>query len=214
MDIKRPLFIASILLALLPLTAHAERMNFSYVQLTGLVSTDIESGNYESDGDGLGIRGSWIYGPYVFSDFRYEDVDLNKSGETRTASARLGARTSIDLQSPLRLDVYGMLAFEDVEVKQTTGGNAAKIDNYGGGIVLGARFGPFYPVELGVEYSFTDLGQNDSQFFTIEGIWNAANWLGVVAEYRTGTYNLSTRPDIDRTDFNLGLRWQFGGDAR
>ncbi len=213
MDIKRLLLAALIFIPFLPFSAQAEPMNFAYLQATGLVNTELEFGGVSADGNGLGIRGSWIYGPYVFSDFRFDDADLNRGTSSQYFAGRLGLRTALDIRKPMRMDIYAMITAEDIDLERRIGGTTTNlIDNTGAGVVVGGRFGPFYPIEVGAEYSYTDFGQNSSQFFSVEGIWNASNWLGIVLEYRNGTYELNTRPDIDRTDVNLGIRLQFGGD--
>ncbi|GEM_PF-3175709 len=212
MSIKRLLITAGSVLALLPLSAHADRMNYSYIQATGLINTDLESSGADADGDGLGLRGGWIMGPYLFADGRYDDVDLNNDTDARTGALRLGLRKSIEnLQSPLRLDIYGMLAVEAAEIES---GATELLNDEGVGLVAGLRFGPVEPVEIGVEYNYTDLGDSSADFFAVEGIWNVSRWFGLVIEYRTGEYDVDGGPGIDRDDLNLGIRVQFGGDER
>lgn len=211
MTTKRLLVIASSLLALVSFNAHAERMNFAFIQVTGLLNTDLENSFIDEDGDGLGIRGSWIYGPYAFSDIRYDDVDLTNDTESRSGSARLGIRNELDLRSPLRLDIYGMISLEAVELER---GTTQLLSDEGVGIAGGLRFGPIEQLEGNLEYNFADYGNGKGQFLVLEGIWNIADWFAMTLEYRNGDYNIDNGPDIDRSDLNLGLRVLFGGDER
>lgn len=209
MNLKRLFISASAVALLLPFSAQAERMNFAYVQATGLVNTDLDGGTVDVDGDGFGVRASWIYGPYAFMDMRYDDVDLDNNTDSRSGNFRLGARTSIDIQSPMRLDIYGMLSLEAAEISR---GSVEFLDDTGFGITGGARFGLIRELESNLELNYIDYGKDSAYFVTVEGIWNVANWFGLIMEFRNGKYDLKSGTDLDRTDFNLGIRWQFGGD--
>ena len=209
MSISRLLFVSAALLALLPFSAQANRMSYGFVQITGLLNTDVENDNFEEDGDGLGIRGSWIMGPYLFMDGRYDDVDLTDDTESRSGSLRLGWRQPLDLRSPLRLDVYGMVSAEALELESN---GTELINDEGVGLTAGLRFGPIPQLEAGLEYNFIDYGDDKGQFIALEGIWNVSDWFALVLEYRDGEYNVKNLPDVDRSDLNIGLRWVFGGD--
>ncbi len=213
MDIKRMFVLVAALFALLPISAQAERMNYAFVQIAPHL-TDLDGG-YDAKGDGFDIRGSWIYGPYVFSDIRYEDADLDGNGDSSRGLARIGIRTPIKLRVPYRLDIYGMLALEDIQIERTSGATKFEyLDDTGAGVVVGGRFGPLEFVELGAELSYTNFGGESGTFLGLEGIVNVSKWFALVGEYRIGTYDLDKFQNIDRQDATIALRWQFGGDPR
>lgn len=205
----KPLFlVASTLAALLPFSAQAERMNYAFIEI-GPQLTDLND-TVDTKGEGFSLRGSWIYGPYVFTDFRYEDAGLDGNVDITTANLRVGARTAIDnIRTPMRLDAYGMLSYEDVEI---TRGGTEFLDDGGLGVALGLRFGPIKELEFGLEVNYHDIGDSGAVFGVAEGIWNVSDWFAFVGTYRNGSYSLPGNNDIDRQDATVGFRIQFGGD--
>jgi hypothetical protein len=134
---RKWLVIPVALAGLLPAQAMAERMSYSYIQLTGLVDTDIKQGGSSESGNSFGARAGWIMGPYVFTDLRYDDLDYGSGIGGHEGEVRLGYRQDLLYQegSPERLDWYGMVSYEDLKVDSV-------IDENGYGIHGGLRFSP------------------------------------------------------------------------
>lgn len=214
--------------AALPGVALAEHMSYAFVQLNGIfdaeadlsgVSAPATAFNGTFDGDGVGFEAGWIYGPYAFSDVRYDDYDLDGDTEGQELSARLGVRSQLPLQGTSRMDAYGAISFEDVEFERNLIGTpGVEVDENGFGVHAGLRFAPIKQVELNGELSYMDLGDVDGQFGTLGVQWNVSEYFALNLRYRTGDYDGSTRiagvksdVTLDVDSLRLGVRLQWGG---
>lgn len=229
---KNLLAAATFTAAALPGVALAEHMSYAFVQLNGIFDAEadlssefpapLDGLNGRFDGDGVGFEAGWIYGPYAFSDVRYDDYDFDDGAEGQELSARLGVRSKFPLRDPLRLDGYGAISFEDVQFERRAviGGTpvTAEADDNGFGVHAGLRFAPIKYVELSAEFSFLDIGDFDGQFITAGVQWNISEWFALNLRYRTGDYDGSvnlgaTESDVtlDVDSLRLGARIQWGG---
>src|SRR5689334_7145387 len=103
---RRWLFISVAMLGLLPTQAMADRMSYSYIQLTNLLDTDISQGGSDASGDSFGGKFGFIMGPYVFADARYDDLDYGSGLDGNETEIRLGYRQNLVFAEgdPQRLD--------------------------------------------------------------------------------------------------------------
>lgn len=209
MNISKSCVAISVIAMLISFSAHAERMNYAFIEL-GPQFMDLDDAA-DADGTGVSLRASWIYGPYAFTDLRIEDTGLDNNIDITNANIRIGARMAYpNLRSPFRLDGYAMLSYEHVDI---TANNAEVLDDGGLGIALGWRFGPIEEIELGAELNYHDIGDGVLAG-VVEGIWNTSDWFAIVLTLRQSTYDLPGGGDLDRQDATLGFRFLFGGDEK
>ncbi len=203
--------------ALLPTTALADAMSYAFIQLDGILDAEADpEGLTAAEGDGLGVEAGWIFGPYIFTDLRYHDYDLGGIDGEET-SVRLGARTQLPTVWPIRVDLYGMISYEDVEYDAIVRGFSSGvlrpvelIDDNGVGLHAGLRFSPVNWFELMGELNYSDIGTLDGEFFTVGLQVNTSNWFAINLRYRTGDYSGRGR-DLEVDALYFGLRIQWGG---
>ncbi len=225
---KNLLAVAALMAAAAPVPALADQMSYAFVQLNGIFDAEADLSGVGApfdgsfDGDGVGFEAGWIYGPYAFSDVRYDDYDFDGDADGHELSARLGVRSKFPLIEPLRLDGYGAISFEDVEFERNVvvGGVpvTAEADDNGFGVHAGLRFAPIKYIEFSGEFSFSDIGDFDGQFLTAGVQWNISEWFALNLRYRTGDYDGSTDiggvsrdVTLDVDSLRLGARIQWGG---
>lgn len=202
--------------AALPGAALADPMSYAFVQLNGILDAEVEpEGITSADGDGLGIEAGWIFGPYVFTDLRFNDYDMGAT-EGEETSIRLGVRSRMNTSWP-RLDLYGMISYEDIKfdtIVRSFGSGVLfpleLIDDNGVGLHAGARFSPINWFELLGEVAYIDVGKVDGEFLTAGVQVNTASWFALNLRYRTGEYS-GTGRDLELDSLIFGVRVQWGG---
>lgn len=203
---------AALVAAGLPGVAYAKQMSYAFVQLNGIFDAEATLEDLPPpftalngasvDGDGIGFEAGWIYGPYAFTDVRYDDYEFDGGLDFQEAAVRLGVRGKMPLQDPMRLDAYGAISVEHVEVEGDT--------QTGPGLAAGIRFAPIQYLELSGEFSYADLDTDNAQFLTAGIQWNIADNFALNLRYRTGEYE-SDFGTLDVDSLRLGIRLQWGG---
>jgi hypothetical protein len=180
--------LGSTLLALAPLTALADDMSYSYVDL-GYVSSDIAGA---PSADGLGLRGSvgfaenwFVFGEYSNQDLAGVDIDQFAVG----LGGHYGLSETIDL--------VGRLGYIDAEA--SAGGANVSVDGYLVSAGLRGQVTDAFELEGRVDY--TDFGDNgDDTALAIAGRYFFTNQFAVGAEF-------ATSDDVD--SYFVGVRWSF-----
>lgn len=202
---KRWLVIPVALLSLLPAQAMADRMSYSYVQLTNLLDTDISVGSFDKGGDSFGGKVGWIMGPYVFADLRYDDLAYGSGLDGHEGEARLGYRQRLEYAEgdPQRLDWYGTINYENLKIDTVT-------DKDGWGVNAGLRYSPARWLEVTGELGYLDYGSPHAMSYVGDIQLNTSRYFAFVFEYRKQVFS-NPGPDLDRKNFSVGLRLMFGG---
>lgn len=204
---------AALAAAGLPGTALAKEMSYAFIQLTGILDAEATLSNVpppfaflngtKLDGDGLGIKAGWIYGPYAFSELRFENYDFDSGVEFDESSLSLGVRSRLPLRAPLLLDAYGAIAVESIKFQDDSG-------ETGPGLRAGLRFSPIKYLELSAEYSYADLDVDNAKFWSAGIQWNVGDNFALNLGYRTGEFD-SDVGTVDVDSLRLGARLQWGG---
>lgn len=173
-----------------PALAAESGFSYSYAEL-GYIDTEID--DFDVDGDGFGLRGSFAFTPHLHGFASYADVDFDNDLGAQTLQVGAGVNWPV---SP-RLDVIGRLSYVDVEVDA----GRFSADDSGFGLEAALRGRPMERLELtgGIEY--VDVGDSDDTS------------LGVGARYYF-TDQFAAGGDLsfndDGTTILLGLRFDFG----
>lgn len=185
---KRKLLIMA---ALLPMTAMAQELDYTFVEASYL-NSDRDAGAFDVDGDGLALKGSLSItdSVFVFADYLTYDYDAGVDAN----SYDLGAGIRWPLQP--ELDLIADVAWVHAEV-ETPFGDA---DDDGLGIGVGLRTRVHDQVELQGGIRYVDLEESDT-FLSLSGRY-----------YFTESVAAGLGLDFndDDTGWNIGIRAEFG----
>ena len=179
--------------ALLPGAAFAaETMDYTYAEL-GYVSTEIDVGGVDVDGDGLGVRGSFeiVDGLTLLGQYATQDFDGGVDFTTLEAGAgwHMSINPNVDFVSHLVL----------INVEADSGIASIDEDGYGVGIGLRGHVNQAFEWEGGVD--FNDVGDT-STAFRVDGRYHFTSMFSAGGGFTV---------DDDTTQFRVGMRAQFGG---
>ena len=163
---------ASLMLAAMPVAAHAEDMSYRYIQL-GYISTDLPSSgdplvDFDSSATGFASRGSFGFANnfFVFTELNMQDFDATDT-ETSTKVDFDLDQTNIGLGGhyPLsdNLDLVGRAGWSKIKVKGSALGVSESIDDTGYIAAAGLRgqIGDNFEIEGNVIHQDYGSGAND-----------------------------------------------------
>jgi len=135
----------------LPLAAHAEALNYNFVDATHFPEAKIDHGNFDVDGHGWQLRGSLAVAPNFFGFADFQSLNLDHGVDSRRVIVGGGAHWPINNT----IDIVGRLGV--VNYKVDTG----PVDDDDTGVFVGARVRAIvYPkieVEAGVEHQHVSV---------------------------------------------------------
>ena len=169
--------LGSVMLALAPLTALADDMSYSYVDLA-YVDTDFDDVNQSADGFGLrgsiGFAGNW----FAFAEYAtqsVQDVDID--------NLAVGFGGHYEFSETLAL--VGRLGYIQIDIS-VPGPLDADDDGYLANLGLRGRIGDSVELEGGFRYTdFSDGG--DDTAFVVGGRFHFNKTWAVGAEYQSGS---------------------------
>ena len=181
--------IASLLL--LPVAAAADGFDYSYVE-AGFISTELDTGPVDVDGDGFGIKGSYALDEryHVVAGYATESFDF----DVDSSVLNIGAGLHIGLNQ--RVDFVGELSYVSAEV-DTPFGDADE-DGFGVDATLRAQVGRNIEVEGGLSY--VNLNNSDTAVH-LDGRYYFTPGFAF-----GGGFTI----DDDDTSWRIGVRAEFG----
>ena len=191
------------LLLLLPLSAYAEGISYSYAELNYIVDEDVDvSGVGDDDGDGWNFNASFAIDNTFFINGGYSDVNLDDFNiDVSNLNIGIGGRNRISDM----LDAYGVVSYEDFEVDIPGSGD---VDEDGFGIAGGLRGLLSEGFELNGQIKYTDIDDFDGWSFKLGGLFAIApNW-AINADYTAGELE-DSGVDLDIDEIRIGLRYIF-----
>ena len=143
----------TVALAALPLMAQAENFDYTNIEV-GYVSTEIDVGLVDVDGDGLGIRGAYEFAPewYVFGGLADLEFDFDVDGTEYEFG--VGWHNSLSAKTDLIAEV------SYVSVELDSGFASAEEDGFGLGVGVRAHAWENVQLEAGVAY--VDLDDSET----------------------------------------------------
>jgi hypothetical protein len=137
-------------------------VDYTFVEARFLLDVEYEEDNFEDDGDGMRIAGSFQITPEIYAFAKYDDVELDDSN-IDLSLLRLGGGYIFPINATW--DVNASLAYADIEADAGRRGDA---DESGFELSGGVR-GMVKP-EIGVRASlnYIDLEGSDT-YFTLGG---------------------------------------------
>ena len=169
-----------------------EGFNYSYVEL-GYVKSDLD--DYNVDGDGFGLRGSYEFTKNIHAFAAYSDQDFDFNVNATTLELGAGYAWPVNPN----MDLVGTASYVHAEVDAPGFGS---VDDSGLGLGFGVRARVVDVVELtgGLRYvDFDNSGSNTS--FTAGGRYFFTNNLAA---------GLDVESDDNGTTWMLGGRFSFG----
>lgn len=189
-------------------SAHAADMSYAFIEANALVNADYEFGNsINADGDGFGFAFGFLMGPVAYSEWRFQQYDIDGNVDGTEVSIRFGVRKRIDGFQYGKLDVYGGI---HGDYAKFDGGqpNVDFIDDSGIGGYIGLRHGPNRHFEYGLEFAYSNLEDNLASA-SVHAQWNATHAVALRLTYREADYH-QTPPDIDLNTLLVAARVTFG----
>ena len=165
--------IGGLLLAVAPLAAMADGMNYSYVE-ADYVDLDVDNG---PSGDGFGVRGSVGFANnwFAFADYVDASVDVI---DIENIAVGLGGHFPINDT----LDVVGRVGYTETDL--SSGPFSASDDGYL--LTAGVR-GQMSQFEMEGHVVYTDLSDGgDETAFEFAGRWNFTDMFSAGVAYRIG----------------------------
>ncbi len=179
-------------LSLFPIAGLTDGFNYTFVE-GGFVSSEIDVGGTDVNGDGLELAGSYAFNEQIHFIAGYVDQDFDFGIDTTTIS--FGAGINHVLKEDW--DFVGQLSYVSQDV-DTGGGNA---DDSGLGLMGGVRGRVRPNVEIDAGVNYIDVGGSDTELF-VSGRY-----------YVRDTFSVGGGLTLDDGDttLNLTLRALFGG---
>jgi hypothetical protein len=200
-----------LVLLLLPFSAYAEGISYSYAELNYIADEDVDFsvsgiGSADDNDDGWNFNGSFAIDDTFFLNGSYSDVSIDNfdsSGidvDVNTFNLGIGGRNRISDM----LDVFGVLSYEDFELDTSAG----DVDEDGFGIAGGLRGKLSDAFELNGQIKYTDISDADGWGFKLGALYAfTPNW-AFNADYSTSELE-GGGADIDYDDIRVGLRYIF-----
>jgi hypothetical protein len=151
----------------LPLAASAEQLSYRYVDVAHFPEAEIDAGNFDTDGDGLQLRGSLPVYQNIFVLSEFQSLDLDNDVDTTRFLLGVGAHWPLGNN----FDVIARGGVVSYEVESGFGDD----DDTGlfAGVRLRAFVAPKVEVEGGVEHISVDVAGSSSDTYLIgEGRYN------------------------------------------
>lgn len=185
------------LLASLPMASMASDP-FQHVDAY-LVSTNLEIGGVDDDGDGFGISGSFRVGEQAFIDAEYQSTETDDF-EIEIDQLRLGLGFH-SMESTAGLTFYGQGEYLQFDA------NGDDEDGFGlhGGILIAATEQLRFKGELG----YLTLDDVDGLEYTLGASFDITPNIGLFADYRLTGLEDDNNNELDLTDVKLGVSMLF-----
>lgn len=197
-----------ITLLLLPLSAYAEGMSYSYAELNYIANEDVDiTGVGDDDDDGWNFNASFAIDETFFINGGYSDVSIDSFAGSGVDLDLSHLNVGIGGRNPISstLDVYGVVSYEDFEADVSGAGD---VDDSGFGLAGGLRGLLSDAFELNGEVKYTDLGDADGWGVKVGGLYAfMPNW-ALNADYSTNELEESGA-DVDYDEFRVGVRYIF-----
>lgn len=177
-------------LTCVPLMAAAESFDYTYIE-AGYVSTELDVGPLDVDGNGLGVRGSYAFNDswYGFAGIADQEFDFDVDGTQFNAG--VGWHNALS-------DTVDLLAEASwVSVELDSGFASADEDGFGLG--LGVRAHAWENVQLEAGINYVDLDDSDTSL-DVAGRYYLTQAVAV---------GLGLTFSDDATGWNLGFRAEF-----
>ncbi len=183
---------AALLCAALPCVAMADEPRYTYVE-GGYQYIDLD--DFDVDGDGLGLGGSFGITDRVHLAARYSDLDLDRGLDA--TSFNLGIGGNLPLEQSLHL--VGEIGYASAEIDTPFG----DFDDDGYYLSGGLRWMVAPNVELSGLVDYVDLDDSgDDTSLTLGGLYH------ITPDFAVGA---SVDFSDDATGYNLGVRYYFPG---
>jgi hypothetical protein len=151
----------------LPLAAHAQPLNYNFVDVTHFPEAKLDHGNFDVDGDGFQLRGSLAVHQNFFAFAEFQSLNLDDGVDSRRAIVGGGGHWPVNNQ----VDIVGRLGIVHYKI------DAGNFDDDDTGVFIGARVRalvlPKVEVEGGVEHQHVDVfGSKNDTYLVGEARYN------------------------------------------
>ncbi len=169
------------------------------------ISSGIETGAGDDDGDGFGAKGRFAFADTLFFSGEYQSSNYDDSdSDLNQLRLGVGFNSSISPQATL----YGLAEFIQAEPDNTGIPSFDEAQN-GLGVHGGIQFNLGDDVSLDGRLGYVDIGDlGDGVEFLVGATYRLTPAFGIFADYRVTQID-GDFGDIDVDDFRAGLRFAF-----
>lgn len=183
------------LLAVAPITAMAGGVGNT---VDGYyLSSGIDTGAFDDDGDGFGVKGTFAFSDQLFFNAEYQSADYDDSNADLD-QIRVGV--GINSNPAEQIVFYGLAEYINLD-----DGND---DENGFGVHAGAIFAVNEALSLNARVGYVDVGDFDGFEWLVGGAYQFTSQFGAFIDYRT-SYLEDGGFDLDIDDLRVGLRFRF-----
>jgi len=176
------------------LSANAEDFDYNFFS-AGYSRINFDDGNFDVDGDGFGVGGSFEVGESFFLFANYATAGLDFGVDLDQWDAGVGYHVPMSDA----VDFYGTLSYEYAKVSASGFGSA---DDNGYGLGIGLRAQASDSIELNAGINYVDLGDSgDTTAFSAGGLFSLTDNIDI---------GLSGSWDDDVSTYTLSGRFYFG----
>lgn len=190
--------------------AQAAEMSYSYVQ-GDLLRPELRAGGGSETGSGLGIEGSFAFGPRMFGITRIDSDKYSGGGASiRFTNSSLGLGGRVPLGSVV--DFIGTASLESVKVRVSDGVDSVSDSVSGWGLAAGVRGQAGEKLQWNAGLKYRDIDDIDSIISVTAG-----GRYYVTPAFALGLDLTSRQYDEDILDFkeailSFNFRYDFGGN--
>ena len=187
-------YLAVVLVLFFASPAIADGPSYNFIQLS-YQSVDLDDdSDFNVDGDGYGLLGSFEIGDSMFGFASYGKTDFDFGVELTQLQAGLGYRVGLTDNT----DFYASLAYVEADLDAS---GFRSSDDSGYGATIGVRSIVTDLIELYGEVAYVDFGDGDNT-----GL-GAGIWFNLTDSFALG---VGAARDDDATAFGAGVRLYFG----
>ncbi len=181
-------------LSFFPIAGLADGFEYTFVE-GGFVSSEIDVGGTDVDGDGISLAGSYAFNEQIHFIAAYADQSYDLGIDTTTITLGAGINHVLDDD----WDFIGQLTYVSFDM-DTAGGSA---DDDGIGLMGGVRGRVRPNIEVDAGLNYIDVGGSDTSLF-VSGRY-----------YIRDTFSVGGGLTLDDGDttLNLTVRALFGGNS-
>lgn len=164
-----------------------------------IVSTELDIGPADDDGDGFGLSGTFRVGDQAFIDAEYQSAETDDF-DIEIDQIRLGLGFH-SMESTAGLTFYGQGEYLQFEA------DGDDEDGFGlhGGLLLAATEQLRFKGQLG----YLTLDDVDGMEFTVGAAFDITQQFGLFADYRLSSLEDDNNNELDITDVKLGVSLLF-----
>lgn len=188
-------FVGAGLIVLAPVTAMAGGVGNT---VDGYyVSSGIDAGGFDDNGDGFGVKGTFAFADQLFFSGEYQSAEFD---DANTDLDQIRAGIGFNSDPSQNIVFYGLGEFINID--------DGSDDESGFGVHAGALFSMSEALSLNARIGYVDVGDLSGFEWLVGGAYQFTQQFGAFVDYRT-SYLEDGGYDFDIDDLRVGVRFRF-----